>query len=123
MYILRLYGKNLTSRELDFDDSSDENPDFIRYAVDFRYRDPVVNTKQNPQLPLENLTDAATILLSTKIQPNNDQWKAQKKRLHTARNLKEWSYTTQEYCIHDLRLNSHLGAERLMTPIQIQDRS
>jgi len=61
--ILLFYERNLAGRGLDFGEYSEDKPDFVRYAVELRCLNPVVDTKKTPLPPLEDLAEAGTVLL------------------------------------------------------------
>jgi hypothetical protein len=59
-------------RGLDFDDFPEDKPDFVRYAVELRFLNPVVDTKKTPLPPLEDLAEAVIILLQAGLQHNKE---------------------------------------------------
>ena len=50
-HLIHFHERYPVGRGLDFDDASEDKPDFKRYAVDFRYLKPVTNTKRSPLPP------------------------------------------------------------------------
>jgi hypothetical protein len=61
-HLVQFYERNLAGRGLDFDDAPNGKPDFVRYAVELRCRNPITNTK-SPPLPPEELAEATQIML------------------------------------------------------------
>ena len=62
-HILLFYERNPAGRGLDFDDFPEDKPDFIRYAVELRCLNPVVDTKKTPLPPLEDIAEGVAVLL------------------------------------------------------------
>ncbi len=73
--------------ELDFDDSPDDKPDFVRYAVELRCQNPVTDTKEIP--PLEESAEATETLFALGLKPSKVPRKDLLKLLHTACILEE----------------------------------
>jgi hypothetical protein len=48
---------------VDFDDYPENKPEFVRYEVELRCLNHVVDTKKTPLPPLEDLVEAVTVLL------------------------------------------------------------
>ncbi len=71
-YTLLFYEHNPAGRGLDFDDFPGAKTDFIRYAVELRCLNPVVDTKKTPLLPLEDLAEGVAILLKAGLQHNKE---------------------------------------------------
>ncbi len=55
-------------RGLDFDDYPENKSDFVRYAVELRCLNPVVDTKKTPLPPVEDLAEAVNVLLRVGLQ-------------------------------------------------------
>jgi hypothetical protein len=54
-HLIQFHERNPAGRGLDFDDARDDNPDFVRYVVEFRCQNPITDTKKTPLPPLEEL--------------------------------------------------------------------
>jgi hypothetical protein len=115
------YERNPAGRGLDFDDFPEDKPDFIKYAVELRCLNPVIDTKKTPLPPLEDLVEAVTVLLKARLHHNKEPRKELDNILHAEGASKEWFLEPHGPCIRDLRINSHLGAGGGMTPGRIQD--
>ena len=57
-----LFERNPAGRGLDFDDTPEDKPDFVRYEVEFRCLNPLKDTKKSPLPPLEELAEAVTTI-------------------------------------------------------------
>ena len=57
-HTLHFYERNPTSRGLDFDNHPEDKTDFVRYAVELRCLNPIVDTKKSPLPPFEDLAKA-----------------------------------------------------------------
>jgi hypothetical protein len=64
-HTLHLYERNPTRRGLDFNDYPDDKTEFVRYAVELRCLNPIVDTKKSPLPPLEDLSEAVEALMAT----------------------------------------------------------
>jgi hypothetical protein len=64
-HTLHFYERNPAGRGLDFNDYPDDKPDFVKYAVELRCLNPVVDTKNSPLPPLEDLSEVVEALRST----------------------------------------------------------
>ena len=80
-HTLPFYERNPAGRGLDFDDFPEDKPDFVRYAMEFRYLNPVIDTKNTPLPPLEYLAEAVTVLLQVGLQHNKEPRKEVEKIL------------------------------------------
>ena len=80
-HALLLYEHNPAGRNLNFDDLPEDKPDFIKYAVELRCLNPVVDTKKTPLPPLEDLAEGVTILLKAGLQHNKEPRKELEKIL------------------------------------------
>jgi hypothetical protein len=118
---LFFYERNLAGRGLDFDDFPEIKPNFVRYAVGLRRLNPMRDTKKTPLPPLEDLADAVTVLLQTRLQHNKEPRKDFEKLLQEEGAAKNWFPEKYGPCARDLRINSHLGAGGVMTTGRIQD--
>jgi hypothetical protein len=63
-YTLHFYDRDLAGRGMDFDEYPESKSDFVRYVVELRYLNPVIDTKRTLLPPLEDLAEAVTILLA-----------------------------------------------------------
>jgi hypothetical protein len=120
-YSLFFYERSPARRGLDFDDFPEIKLGFIRYAVDLRCLNPMTDTKKTPLPPLEDLADAVTFLLQTRLQHNQEPRKELEKILQAEGATKDRFSEKYGPCARDMRINSHLGAGELMTPGRIQD--
>ena len=71
--------------------------------------------------PLEDLAEAATIVLSAGLQHNKELRKELEKLLRKDGIIRTWFPIQHGLCDTDIRLNTHLGAEGVITPGIIQD--
>ena len=90
---LLFYERNPAGRGMDFDDTPENKPDFVRYAVEFRCINPMTDTKKSP--PLVELAEAVTPLTAVGLQPNKKQRKELEKALQNAGSLRDWFPTTK----------------------------
>ena len=80
-YTLLFCERIQAGRGLDFDDFPEAKPDFVRYAVELRCLNPVVDTKKTPLPSIEDLAEAVTVLLQTGLQHNKEPRKELEKIL------------------------------------------
>jgi hypothetical protein len=120
-YSLFFYERNIVGRGLDFDNFPEIKPDFVRYAMELRCLNLVMDIKKTPLPPLEDFADAVIVLLLTGLQHNKEPRKELEKILQSEGATKEWFPEQYGPCTRDMRINSHLGAGRVMTPGRIQD--
>ena len=104
---------------MDFNDAPEDKPYFVRYAVEFRCLNPLMDTKKSPLPPLEELAEAVTLLMAIGLQPHKEQRKELEKALQTAGSLRDWFPAAKGPCNRDARINTHLGAGGVMTPGRI----
>ena len=64
-YTLLFHERNPAGRGLDFEDFPEVKSNFVRYAVELRCLNPVLDTEKTPLPPLEDLVEAVTALLQT----------------------------------------------------------
>jgi len=64
-HTLHFFERNPARRGLDFNDYPDDKTDIVRYAVELRFMNPVVDTIKSPPPPLEDLLEAVGALMST----------------------------------------------------------
>ena len=69
-HLLQFYERNPTGQGLEFDASSDDKPDFNRYAVELRCQNPITDTEKTPLPSLAELAEATKILLVTGLRPD-----------------------------------------------------
>ena len=63
-HLLQFYERNPTDRGLEFDDTPEDKTDFVKYAVELKYQNPITDTMKTPLPPLEKLAEATEILLA-----------------------------------------------------------
>jgi hypothetical protein len=68
-HLMQFYERNPADRGLEFDDSPDDKPNFVRYAVELRCQNIIPDTRKTPMPPLENLAEAAMTLLAAGLKP------------------------------------------------------
>ena len=120
-YSLFFYERNIVGRGLDFDNFPEIKPDFVRYAMELRCLNLVMDIKKTPLPPLEDFADAVIVLLQTGLQHNKEPRKELEKILQSEGATKAWFPEQYGPCTRDMRNNSHLGAGRVMTPGRMQD--
>jgi hypothetical protein len=120
-HTLHFYERNPAGHGLDFNDFPDDKTDFVRYAVELRCLNPVVDTKKSPLPPLEDLSEAVGTLMLSGLQPDKEPRKDLEKLLLTERTTRQWFLELRGPCARDNRINTHLGATGVMTPCRIQD--
>jgi len=59
--------------------------------------------------------------MAARLKPNKEPRRELEKLLTTKRAIRQWFPKPTGLCIRDIRLNSHLGAQGVMTPGRIQD--
>ena len=62
------YERNPAGRGLDFDDYPEDKTVFVRYALELRCLNPVVDIKKTPLPPKEYLVEAVSVLLHVGLQ-------------------------------------------------------
>jgi len=120
-HTLHFYERNPSSRGLEFDNHPDDKTCFVRYAVELRCLNPIVDTKRRPLPPLEDLAEAIYSLLAVGLQPNKEPRQELEKSVQQEGTPKSWFSAPRDTCERDLRINSHLGTGGYMTPGRIQD--
>jgi len=105
---LLFYERNPAGRGLDFDDYTEDKPDFDRYAVVLHCLNPVVDIKNTPLPSLEDLAEAVTVLLKVGLQQSRKPRKELEKILQAEGVTKEWFLETHGPCSKDMRINAHL---------------
>jgi len=114
-HTLLFYERNPTGRGLDFDGYSEDKPDFVRYALELRCLNPVVDTKNTPLPSLKDLSEAVTVLIQVGLQHNKEVRKELENILKAEGVTKEWFPETHGPCSRDQRINTHLRAGGVMT--------
>ena len=79
---MHFYERNPAGGGLDFDDYPKDKPDFVKYAVELRCLNPVVDTKKTSLPPLEDLAEAITVLLQVGLHHNKEPRKELENILH-----------------------------------------
>ncbi len=120
-HTLYFYERNPTERGLGFDDHPDDKTDFVKYAVELRCLNPIVDTKKSPLPPLENLAKAVEALMVLGLKPDKEPRRKPKKLLQIEGITRQWFPKPRGPCNRDTRSNSHLGADGVMTPGRILD--
>ena len=115
------YERNPLGQGLDFDDHPDDKINFVRYAVELRCLNPIMDTKKSPLPQLEDLAEAVEALMAAGLKPNKEPRKELEKLLQAGGTARHWFAEPRGPCIRDIRINSHLGAARFMTLGRIQD--
>ena len=88
-YTLLFYERNPAGRGLDFDDFPEEKPDFVKYAMELRCLNQVLDTKRTPLPPLEDLAEAVIVLLLTGLQHSKEPRKELEKLIRAEGATKE----------------------------------
>ena len=117
---LQFYERNPAGRGLNFDDAPEDKLDFVRYAVEFRCLNPLMDTKNTPLPPLEELAEVVSTLTAVGLQPHKEQRKELEKVLQNTGSLRDWFPAAKGPCNRDARINTHLGAG-VITLGRIQD--
>ena len=120
-HTLHFYERNLARRGLYFNNYPDDKTDFVTYAVELRCMNPIVDTKKSPLPPIEDLAEAVGALMATKLKPDKEPRRELEKFLTTERTIRQWFPEPTGPCTRDIKINSHLGADGVMTPGRIQD--
>ena len=113
--------RNLVGRGLVFDDHPDDKNDFVRYAVELRCLNPILDTTKSPLPPLKDLAEAIEALIAAGLEPDKEPRKELEKQLQTEGAVRHWFAEPKGPCIKDTMINSHLGAAGVMTPGKIHD--
>jgi hypothetical protein len=92
-HLIRFHDRNPAGRGLDFDDTQDDKPDFVRDAVELRCQNPITDTRKTPRSPLEELAEAIKTLLVAGLKPDKVPQKVFLKLLQTSCNTKNGSKT------------------------------
>ena len=120
-HTLHLYERNPTGRGLDFNDHPNDKTKFVRYAVELRCLNPIIDTKKSPLPPLEDLTEAVKTLMAAGLKPDKEPRKELEKRLQAEGTARHWFAKPRGPCIRDTMINSQLGASGIMTAGRIQN--
>jgi hypothetical protein len=80
-HTLHFYERNPSGRGLDFDDHPDDKTDFVRYAVELRCLNPIMDTKKSPLPPLEDIAEAMKALIAVCLKPDKEPRKDLEKLL------------------------------------------
>jgi hypothetical protein len=115
-HTLHFYERNPTRRGLDFNHHPDDKTDFVRYAVELRCLNPVMDTKKSPLPPLEDLAEALEVLMAAGLKPDKEPRKELDKLMQAEGTARQWFAEPRGPCIRDTKINSHLGASGVMTP-------
>ena len=78
---LQFYERNPARRGLHFNEHPEDKPNFVMYAVELRCLHLVIDTKKKSLPPMEDMEEAATIILSAGLQPNKEPRKDPEKLL------------------------------------------
>ena len=89
--------------------------------MELRCLNPMIDTKKSPLPPLEDLSEAVEALIASGLKPEKEPRKELEKMLQAEGTARHWFAEPRGPCIRDIRLNTHLGAARVMTPGRIQD--
>jgi hypothetical protein len=89
-HTLYLYERNPVGRGLNFDDHPDDKIDFVRYAVELRCLNPIVDTKRSPLPPLEDFAEAMEALIAVGLKPDKKPRKEIEKLLQTKGTTRHW---------------------------------
>ena len=84
--------------------------------MELRCLNPVVDTKNSPLPPLEDLSEAVGAFLSLGLKPDKEPRKELEKLLLMERTTRQWFPEHKGPCNRDNRINTHLGAAGVMTP-------
>jgi hypothetical protein len=87
---LHFYERNPAGRGLYFDGYPESKSEIVRYKVELRYLNLVVETKKTPLPPLEDLAEAITILLAAGLHHDKEPRKELEKVLPTEGITKDW---------------------------------
>jgi hypothetical protein len=72
-HFITFYERNPAGRGLDFTENPpDHKEDFLRYAVELHFLDPVTNIRKSPLPPLEDLAEGVTAHLATGLKPGSE---------------------------------------------------
>ena len=82
-HTLHFYERNPAGRGLDFDDHPDDKTDFVRYAVELRCLNPMMDTKKSPLPPLEDISEAVGALIAVGLKPDKEPRKELEKLLQS----------------------------------------
>ena len=118
-HTLYLYERNLARGGLDFDDHPDDKTCFVRYAVELRCLNPIMDTKKSPLPPLEDLAEAVEALMAAELKPDKEPRKELEILMQAEGAARHWFAAPRGPCIRDIKINSHLGAAGVMTPGRI----
>ncbi len=83
---------------------------------------PIMDIKKSPLLPLEDLAEAMEAVMAAELKLDKEPRKELEKLLQAEGTARHWFAESRGPCIRDTKINSHLGASRVMTPGRIHDR-
>jgi hypothetical protein len=87
---LHFYERNPTRRGLNFDDHPNDKTDFVRYAVELRCMNPIVDKKKSPLSPLEDLAEVVEVIMGAGLKPNKELRRELEKLIITKRTIRQW---------------------------------
>ena len=82
-HTLYFYERNPAGRGLDYDDHPDDKTNFVKYAVELRCLNPILDTKKSPLPPLEDLAEAIEVLIAAGLKPDKQPRKELEKLLQS----------------------------------------
>ena len=99
---MHFYERNPAERGLDFDGHPEDKANFIRYAVELRCLDPMMDTKKSPLPPLEDLSEAVEVFIVAGLKPEKEPRKELDKRLQAEGTSRHWFAEPRGPCIGDI---------------------
>jgi hypothetical protein len=82
-HALHFYERNPAGRGLDFDEHPDDKTNFVRYVVELRCLNLIMNTKKSPLPPLEDISEAVEALIAVGFKPDKEPRKELEKLLQS----------------------------------------
>ena len=82
-HTLHFYERNLARRGLYFDDQPEDKTDFVRYTVELRCLNPIMDTKKSPLPPLEDISEVVEALIAVGFKPDKEPRKELEKLLQS----------------------------------------
>ena len=119
--VLYFFERNPAGRGLDFAENLEQEEDFLRYAMELHYLNPVQDIAQYSLPQVEEIARGTEILLDAFKQPGTQKRKDLDAALRAARTSVDWCMHRDAHCQKNLALNYHLGAGGVMSLGRIQD--
>jgi len=115
------FERNQAGRGLDFDKFPKSKADFMRYAVQLNFINPVRDIIKCPLPPLEEIARGATLQIRDVIARGTQSRKDLDTALNATGTVYDWFSDNPDDFELNLDMNKYLGAEEAMSPGRVQN--